>query len=272
MTLVSASELLNGFGALMSVGKWLAVMICWMASVFIGQGQSLPDWLAKDGVPKPPDFGIRDEGGFFHRDSGAFKRISDQFRQLEADHGYRIYLLVEPVLIGSTSTGLAAELRQAWLPEGDGLVVVFEADTRNLGIGRDLGVVPDPETRNPKIPTHETAALIERAVGSVDPTLAPEAYIEMLMGRLVEECNGYFLLRQSAPPGGRSLRIGLLAVGALALLALMAMALGWLVRNSGMREVRSYRFPPVDRPERLGAPCGGSVTARRFAPPAARQP
>lgn len=250
---------------------WLAILFCWVAWVCPAPGQTLPEWLAKDGVPKPPDSGIRDESGFFNRDSGAFKRISDQLHKLEAAHGYRIYLMVEPVLIGTNASELAAQLRLAWLPDGDGLVVVYEADSRNLGVGRDLSVSPDPKAPKVLIPTYETAAVISRAFESVDPKLAPEPYIEGFTLKLVEECNGYFQLREAPVPAGRSTRISLLVVGAVTVLALAAICLGWLVRHSTMADVRSFRFPAVDRPERLGAPCGASVTARRFGPQAAKR-
>ena len=248
----------------------MAILVCWAAWVIPAHGQELPEWLSKNGVPQPPDFGIRDEGGFFSRDSGAFKRISDQLRKLEADHGYKIYLMVEPVLIGTTASETAAKLQQVWLPNGDGMVVVFEADSRSLGIGRDQKTTPDIHNPKTLIPTHETAALITRAVDAVDAKLAPEAYIEALTGKLVEETTGYFNRRDAPLPAGRLLRIGLLIVGALTLLALLGVALGWLVRNSTMAEVHSFRFPVVNQPERLGAPCGASVTARRFAPAAVK--
>lgn len=242
------------------------LLIWWVFQIPAAYSQALPEWLAKDGVPKPPDFGIRDEDRFFNRDSGAYKRIADQLRQLDVDHGYKIYLMVEPVLIGTSAQELAAQLRLAWVPDGNGLVVVFEADTRSIGIGRYLGVSEGPKTGAALIPTHETAALISRTMESLDAKQAPEAYIEGLMNRLVEESNGYFERRDTPAPAGRSLRIGLLVIGGFTLLALMAIGLGWLLRYSGMAEVPVFRFPVVDKFERLGAPCGAEVTVRRFGP------
>lgn len=244
---------------------WLTVWIFLGASALSGTGQDLPGWFTKDNIPKPPDFGIRDESGFFNRNSGALKRISDQIRQLEADHGYRIYLIVEPVLIASTPQELAAQLRQAWLPKGDGLVVVYESDSRRLGLGRDFGGGPDSADPVCRVPTHETAALLQKAMAATDLNLAPEAYIETLMGNLVGEFDGYFDRRAAPRPTGRTLRIGLLTLGALALVALAAIGVGALVRLPSMATSRKFRFPLVDRPERLGAPCGGgNVTTRRF--------
>lgn len=245
-----------------------AALILWGAMVLAGWGQALPGWLAEKDGPKPPDFGVRDEGGFFTRDSGAQKRISDQLRKLEADHGFRIFLMVEPVLIATSAPELAARLQQSWLPDGEGLVVVYESDNRSLGFGRDLQGQPDENEVPGRVPTHETENILLRARQATDSTLAPEAYVEALMGNLVAQFRTYFEKRAAPLPAGRSLRMGLLTIGALTLLALMAIAVGSLVRLPSMAGTRRYRFPVVDRPERLGAPCGGGkVTTRRFGIP-----
>lgn len=248
----------------------LAIWLCWAALLLQGYGQSLPEWLSKNTAHKPPDFGILDEGRFFNRDSGALKRISDHIRKLEQDHGYKLYLVVEPVLIATTPPELAAELRQAWVPDGNGLVVVFESDSRNLGIGRDLAGQSAPPGNPARVPSHEMSALINGVLESADPKLAPEAYIERIVEKLAGDFDAYFKRRATPPPADRSMKIGLLAAGTLALLGLAAIGLGGLVRHSSMTAVRSFRFPVVDRPECLGAPCGGNVTARRFAPPPPR--
>lgn len=236
----------------------------WAVLALSGFGQTLPEWLAGGGTPKPPDFGVRDVNGVFDRDAGALKRISGQLRQLEADHGYRICLIVEPVLMATTAPELAAHLQQAWLPDGNGLVIVFEAGSRSLGFGRNPGGNPDLSAAGNPVPTHETAALLRAAEGATDITLAPEAYIETLIENLVREFNGYFERRAAPPPRDRTLRLGLLILGGLSLLALGAIAVGALTRLQSMAGTRRYRFPVVDRPERLGAPCGGGVTTRSF--------
>lgn len=244
--------------------------LCWGTLLLQCHGQSLPDGLSNSAAHKAPVFGILDESGFFKPDSAAFKRISDQIRKMEQDHGYQIYLMVEPVLIATTAPEMAAELRQAWLPGGDGLVMVFESDSRRLGFGRDLaGQVILPE--NPlRVPAHELTALLNRALESADPKLPTEAYLEDLVEKVTGELDAYFKRRATPPPADRSVKIGLLVVGTLALLGLAAIGVGGLLRHSSMTGVRSFRFPTVDRPERLGAPCGGNVTARRFAPPGPR--
>ena len=245
----------------------LAVWLCWGILVLQSHGQALQEGLASAGVQAPPAFGVLDSGGFFNRNPGALKRISEQLRKLEQDRGYMIYLVVEPVLIASSAPERAAELRQAWVPDGNGLVVVFEADSRNLAVGRDLVDQPSAAKNLVRVPSYETAAILSRAMGDTDPRVAPDVYLEALMGKITAEFDAYFKRRDTSPPAARSIKITLLVIGTLSLLGLGAIGLGGLMRHSRIAGVQSFRFPPVNLPERLKAPCGGSVTARRFAPP-----
>lgn len=246
-------------------------IIAWMLWCGISAGsfgQALPEWLAGGGTPRPPEFGVRDESGFFNRDSGAAKRISERLRKLEADYGYRILLMVEPVLIATTAPVLAAQLQEIWIPRGDGLVVVFESDNRGLGFGLQLDAPMDPTAPGPLVPTHEVSALLRNASAATDMTLGPEAYVEALMFNLADGFESYFVRRAAPPPPGRTLRLALLTIGALTILGLAAIFVGSLTRLRSMNRQQRFRFPPVDLPERLGAPGGGgSVTTRRFKPP-----
>jgi hypothetical protein len=215
-----------------------------------------------------PADGVSDTGDFFSRNAEAKAGISAQFRKLEAEHGFRMLLVVESVLIGTTAPELAARLQQAWLPQGDGLVIVFEADSRSLGFGRDLDSSPVSASAVGRVPTHETSAILSRVLGQTDPALEPEAYLATLCGNLAREFEAYFQHRNTPPPPERSLRIGLIAIGGLALLGLLAILVGSLVRLPSMAGERSYHFPESNHPERLGAPAGGgNVTVRRFKKP-----
>lgn len=241
--------------------------ILWGSLILCGHGQSLPEWFTDDNVPKPPESGIHDGVGFFSKGSNSSKRISKQLRELKNEHGFHIYLIIEPVLISSSAPQLAARLQQSWLPEGDGLVIVYESDSRSLSFGRDIGDNPDPEKNSNRVPTHETAALLANATEKADTALPPQEYIEALTSALAQEFDTYFAQRKTPSSPGRSLRFGLLAIGGLTLLALAAIVVGSMSKLPSMSGTRTYRFPVVDRPERLGAPCGGGeVTTRRFSP------
>lgn len=224
-------------------------------------GSPLPESLAS-----PPVDGLADAGGFLSRDAAARKRICDPIQELEKRNGYRIYVVVEPVLLSSTPQELAVQLRQAWLPDGNGLVIVFESDSGKLGFGSDVDAKPGMAVSDAFVPTHEAAALLQAALSATDTALSREVYLQTLVVNIVREFSGYYARRAAPPPAGRSLRFALLAAGGLALLALGAICVGALARMQSVAGARVLRIPPVDRPERLGAPCGSSVTSHRFRP------
>jgi hypothetical protein len=211
----------------------------------------------------PPGSGVLDTAGLFNRDSGALERITGQLAQLRKDHGYRLYLIVEPVFMSGNVGDLAAQLQQEWLPDGNGLVVVFESDSRNLGFGRDPDGKADMPAEAP-VPTHVKLRLLEQAVAATDTQLAPGAYAEALTGNLVKGFNNYFMRRNEPPPHKSPLRVVLLTLGGLALLALAAISVGALTRLKTVAGVRTFHFPEKNLPERLGAPCGTRVTTRVF--------
>ncbi len=236
----------------------LACLI-WAAVALPVSGEALPDSLAH-----PPESGVVDAGGLFQRDAAALERMRGGIRHLGDEHGYRIYVVAEPVFISTTASELAARLQDAWLPEGNGLVVVFESDSRSLGMGRDVREKADAAISEALVPTHEMAAVLHEALARTDVGLAPPTYLETLVGNLVSGFDGYFERRAAPPPPGRSLRFALLMIGGLALLALGVIAVGALSRMQSVAGSRTMRFPIVDQPERLGAPCGGQVVSRSF--------
>jgi hypothetical protein len=238
----------------------LACLI-WAALMSSARGEGLSEELSR-----PPESGILDAGGLFQRDTAALDRIRGIIRQLEKNHGYRIYVLVEPLFISTTPTELAARLQDAWLPDGNGVVIVFESDSRSLGFGRDLGEKPESAISEALVPTHETAALLRDVVAHTDAGLAPAVYLETLVENVARGLDDYFKRRAAPPPPGRSLRFVLLTIGGLALLALGAIAVGALSRMQSVEGGRALRFQGVDLPERLGAPCGGKVVSRSFKP------
>lgn len=240
--------------------------VWWLAAVLAGCGCGKAETPWADAV-KPPADRVSDLNGFFRRDHGAIRRITEKIRQLETTHGFRIYVVAEPVLINDTASGLAAQLQQAWLPEGNGLVVVYEGDSRSLGIGRNIASLKEPPIRAGHLPTHETDALVREAMAATNPQLPKDEFLEALVGNLVSGINDLFERREAPPPRARSLRTGLLILGLLALLSLTAIAVGALTRLKSMSPVPPRYFPQVDRPERLGAPCGGHVVGRSFVSP-----
>ena len=229
--------------------------------------------MSHDEIPKPPSSGVQDTNGFFQRDEAALKRISQKLLKLDTEYGYKIYLVVEASLIGSSADGLSGQLQQAWIPEGNGLVVVFEGDSRDLGIGRSMDAPAHFENLTPQVPTHETTGAISRVRELANPSLVATAYVEDIISHLVAETSGYFERQATPAPATVTLKMAMLTIGGLTLFCLAAIMLGWLMRKTDAhaQPLKLY-FPAVECSERLGAPYGASVTVRRFAGQAAKHP
>ncbi|MFM2199739.1 MAG: hypothetical protein RLZZ505_3171 [Verrucomicrobiota bacterium] len=179
---------------------------------------------------------------------------------LERQRGYRIFVVIERSLIASNPNDMAAQLQQDWLPEGGGLVVVYESDTRTLGIGRNLHPGEGMTAGEVGVPSYELFRIIGKALAEADKKEGAEnteVYIEALVAGICQEIEAYFARKEAPVEGGRSLRLALVTVGALSLLALCGMGLGWLMGRADRRQAETRFFPEIDVPERLGAPYGG---------------
>ena len=241
--------------------KWLAAIWAWLLMSASGQTISGTSLNAKNPLPRAA---IIDNADFESRFPEASKRITSVIEKLAATHGYRIYLVLEPVLIGTTAPELANELRLEWLKDSDGMVIVFEIDGRNVGIGQDtVGQVYEADAVN-RIPSHETAAILSRTIAAVKADRTSDVFLEDLITQLSASIDDYFTRRNTPPPHERSVKIALLVVGALAVLGLIAIGIGGLAHHSNREKARSYSFPEVDVPERLGAPSGAAVVSRPF--------
>ncbi len=226
-----------------------------------------PNWRT-DAPPPPPENGIRDQSNYFQRHADQKRRILENIHQLRQQHGFQLYLIIEPVFIATSPSRLAAELQKSWNPDNNGIVIVFEADSRKIGFGRPIDVDPSVEPHQGQIPTHEADALLARATHATDRSLAPELSIEALIDNITGELNQYFSQRDAPPPPARSMRLMLLTIAALCLVGLATIAVVVLSRIPSMTKQTIHRFPEVDRPERLGAPCGGgNVTVRSYRNP-----
>ena len=243
----------------------MAVLLMWLLACVPGHARTAVEGVDKWNPPPPPG-GMMDDGGLFSRNPSIGVRIEDRLRELHRKHGYRIHLVIEPVLMTTTAPDLAERLRQAWLADGDGMVIVYESDTRRLGIGRDLAGT-EPTVPAIRVPTHQSTAIIDGAITATDKSLRSDVYLESLVDQLVDGFDRYYESRTAPGPRGLSRRLVLLVIGGLAALGLCAIAVGALTRLNSVRGVPTFHFQPVGRPERLGAPSGALVSTRSIRRP-----
>ena len=231
----------------------------------VAQAQAVPSLYGDDPPPPRPAFNVRDNAGLFTRDPDRLRGISDRLRLLDERHGFHVYVVIESAVMGSSVIDLAARLQQAWLPDGDGFVIVFESDTRSFGLGRNYEVsdADDAKSRT-DVPSFYAADALERIRSQLDPKLEPADLIDQLTLLLSADVGGYLDRRHAPEPGGQTLRLVLVAVGVLSALGLVGLGIARLAQQAEKRRKRSFRFPPASGEQRLGAPFGAKVSSRRF--------
>lgn len=231
----------------------------------LASGQDLPGWLKDENIPPPPPEQVTDDSGFLAQNPGALERMREAVQKLEKERGFKIFVVIHSVLMDSNSQVLAGRLQEAWVPDGNGMVLVYESDSRALGMARGYGGDMAKQSVRGVIPSYELQGIVEKALKGADPKLAPERYIEDLTLKLSGECESYFHRGDAPLPKGRIARLVALSLGVGALVMLIALGLGQVVRRSGGGGSRTYQFPETDLPQRLGAPYGGGkVMVHRF--------
>lgn len=213
--------------------------------------------LPPENIPLRPSNGLSDEFGVLARNPEAKENITAVIRELEMRYGYKLYVVVERKLILTTANSMASQLCETWLPNGGGLVIVFELDTRKIGCGYRFGENGSEMKRDSEVPTYELEAILARAFKDMERSESMEANLESAVTLIGAGIQDYFERRKAPPEEGRPLKLALIAVGALSLLALGGMFLGWLLGKTDRKQSRKRKFPPVDIPERLSAPYGG---------------
>lgn len=208
-------------------------------------------------LPPPPLTGLSDDGAMLGKNSSAQQQIIGQLRKLEANHGYRLYVILERSLIGTSPSVLAADLQQKWMPRGGGLVIVFESDTGKIGFGRGFDASEGIMEGAEGIPAYSLVEIISKSLQASEGIEVPELFIQKFVGEIAENLQEYLRKKEAPAKGGRSLRLALATIGALSLLALGGMIVGWMIGKSERKQGRVLKFPEMDTPERLGAPYGG---------------
>jgi hypothetical protein len=246
--------------------QWLLLSGFWLGALSPGQGQSINIPTAEDRVEQPPPTGVADHIGLSQRNPALLAKLGSSVRQLRDEHGFRIYVVLESVLVTGNAQSMATRLQRNWIPKGDGMVLVFEMDTRALGIGQGFEQGVDPEKATPaQVPSYETMAILTKAGAGLNRASA-ETMLESFVTTVVDGYNDYFRRKSTPVPEGRSVRFGLIIVGGASALALIGLLAALMVRRSDRRGGgKCFVFPETEAPERLGAPYGGGeVSSRRF--------
>lgn len=246
-----------------------AILLTCFFWVVASAGFAAAQSFADSRVPARPSQGLLDERNVLRKNLELKARLVERIGEIEEAHGYRLFVVLEPMVLGVTPHEFASLAYERWLPDGGGLVVVYEADTQRFGLGHSLDGTGGMISNEAEIPTFVMGDLVNDALRTAIEEEGEEdsgAVIESFLMQLCENVEGYFERKSQPADDSRSLRLALLTVGAMSVLALCGMGIGWLLAKGDRQRDRRKIFPAVDVPERLGAPYGGGGWASSFGP------
>ncbi|HVJ46144.1 MAG TPA: TPM domain-containing protein, partial [Luteolibacter sp.] len=162
---------------------------------------------------QPPPDGILDRAGLFQRSPEIRANIAGHIRQLREERGFLIYILIESVFVQGDPQTMAAGLREKWIPDGNGLVFVFEVDSRQFSVGQRLEQTVTQDGSIEGVPSYVTTAVLAQASADAKKNpLSPEGFLDVFVTRVADGLNGYFHRKDSPLPEGRTLRLGMIIV------------------------------------------------------------
>lgn len=217
-----------------------------------------------------PEGRVLDEARLFANDPAALNALSAKLQDVSERTGYPVYLAVFGTLIGSEVEEQAVALRDAWLGEGPGMVVVLEADSGKYDFGWKAVREVEQESgeRFPVMDRSEISPqgriALRQAARALEPLeKSSPAAVERLAMAVIGGIEEAFRQEDPQDAAEKRLRFILLGVGLLAAVILVALLVVAWVRRSDAREAERLIFPKISVGMRLGAPGGGGKLSSR---------
>lgn len=215
-------------------------------------------------LPAPPAGHILDEAGLFTREPERLEALSERLVALSAEHGLPVHVVLYGGLLDGRSDRRARRLHNHWIgADRDGLVVVWDGDTGELGFGLPHATFYQEAAapgRRTRLPDQQVRPILEAvrsaAEGDGDKRAAVERLVEVLAARLEAML--------AAPQGERGAPLGAVVLATVVLGGVLALLGTWggrLVRRETVEPRPRCRFPDVLVGARLGAPHGGGLVA-----------
>ena len=221
-----------------------------------------------------------DQARVFARQPERLEAMSARLAGLAERHGMEVRVALFDSLIGSSASEQAQWLRDAWLTEGPGVVLVVECDSGRYDLswtetaevtsetGESMPLVSEGDlSAGDRLRVEQSLAGIERA-GTNRGDGA-----EALVNALAESIDRRFVRASLPPDPSRMLKLFAVGTGLLAAMLLVGMLVAALMRRGERPRDAGRYFPKVTVGMRLGAPCGGGkVSARTFGAAPPRKP
>jgi hypothetical protein len=237
---------------------YLVLLLFFQAGLLRAQAEELD-------IPDAPETGLWDRQGLFDNNDAAKQRVIEALSGLRAEYGYRLFVVIEGTIIGSKSDKFADDIQKKWLPEGGGMVLLYESDKRRIQYGLSPDMADEITEGRTLVSSHDIIQIFSKAFEACKEIRDNQIFIERFILELCTNFEEAIYKKDQQPENeGRALRLALIVMGAVAILALMGLILGMLIGRAGGKRRRVKSFPEVDVVERLGAPYGAALASLRF--------
>lgn len=219
-------------------------------------------------VPPRPERGLHDEARLLTGEPELAEAVSRRLLEFRERTGFRVEVALVSTLIGRTVFEESQRLRDAWLGDDPGLVLVLEADSGEWEIGWSERLIRAGDLELPAIGPSEVGPQERVSITSRLRALPP-APVRSVEGarRLVDELLAGLDEAVGAPEvsRGHPVRLLMLALGLGAAMLLVAMLVAAGVKRADRRAEDRLYFPKIEVGRRLQAPRGGGkVSSRSF--------
>ncbi len=234
-------------------------MIAGMAGLLGAQDFDLP-------VSSVPARAVHDEARLFAAAPERLEAMSERLEALHERTGFRVRVAFMHSLIGRTVFEESRRLREAWLQDEPGLVLVLEVDSGHWEIGwaertMSAGNQELPAVGPSEVAPQEQVSIVNHLRTLPAPRLRSREDAEVLVDELIGSLEATVGAEQS--PAGHRGRLLLLALGLGAGLLLIALLVAAGVRRADRRAADRWYFPEIEVGERLKAPRGGGMVSSR---------
>ena len=247
------------------------MLLCFVASTMAGLSAGDDSFVA----PPVPDTRLVDESRLFVRSPERREVIEERLLQLEDRHRFRLYYVIYDSLFGRDISARTHALKDAWLKEQPGLVMVMVADTGAFQVAQsereEVIIEPGQPIALPsplELSPTELSGIIRSMEGSLRESQDREDFAIRLGTGLAEGVTEVFDERQEEPATNTSTKMIVLAVGLIAATGLIALLIVAGLRRAEAKSLERYVFPKIAVGVRLGAPYGGGkISCRSFQNP-----
>ena len=217
-------------------------------------------------VPPRPERGVLDQARLFDSAPAGRGAIEERLLELREKSGFSAHVVFVDSLIGRTVFEEALRLREAWLVDEPGLVLVCEVDSGKWEINwSDRSIRAEglelPASGPSEIGPGQRVSIMNRLNSLPAPEVRSREDAERLVNELISALDE--ASAQGAKPRRHLGRLILLGLGLGSALLLIAMLIAASVRRADRRAADRLYFPDINVGERLKAPRGGGVISSR---------